>query len=71
VGVAVQGHSVGLVNMGSVPLRAAAAEQALAEGAAPAADGTSPAADNNASAAYRQHLARVLVRRALEEVSSR
>ena len=64
MGVAVQGHSVGLVNMGSVPLRAAAAEQALAEGAA-------PAADNNASAACRQHLARVLVRRALEEVSSR
>jgi len=34
-------------------------------------DGTSPAADNNGSAAYRQHLARVLVRRALEEAASR
>ena len=69
--------SVGLVNMGPAPLRAAATEQALAEGAAPAeaaalaADGTSPAADNNGSAAYRQHLARVLVRRALEEAASR
>ena len=77
VGVAMQGHSVGLVNMGPVPLRAAATEQALAGGAAPAeaaaraADGTSPAADNNASAAYRQHLARVLVRRALAEAASR
>ena len=77
VGVAVQGHSVALVNMGPAPLRAAATEQALAEGAAPAeaaalaADGTSPAADNNGSAAYRQHLARVLVRRALEEAASR
>jgi carbon-monoxide dehydrogenase medium subunit len=62
--------SVGLVNMGPAPLRAAATEQALAEGAAPA-EAAALAADNNASAAYRQHLARVLVRRALEEASSR
>jgi len=33
VGVAVQGHSVGLVNMGPAPLRAAATEQAPAEAA--------------------------------------
>ena len=72
VGVAVQGHSVGLVNMGSVPLRAAAVEHALAEGASPedaaarAAEGTSAPADIRASTAYREHLARVLVRRALE-----
>jgi aerobic carbon-monoxide dehydrogenase medium subunit len=72
VGVAVQGHSIGLVNMGSVPLRAAAAEHALAEGASPpdaaarAADGTNAPADIRASTAYREHLARVLVRRALE-----
>ena len=63
---------VGLINMGSTPLRATAVEQALAQGAsaadaaAHAADGTEPTADLNASADYREHLARVLVRRALE-----
>jgi carbon-monoxide dehydrogenase medium subunit len=63
---------VGLINMGSTPLRARAVEQALAQGAsaadaaAHAADGTEPAADLNASIEYREHLARVLVRRALE-----
>ena len=63
---------VGLVNMGSTPLRATAVEQALAGGASAAdaaqqADaGTEPAADLNASTEYRRHLARVLVRRALE-----
>jgi carbon-monoxide dehydrogenase medium subunit len=77
VGVAVQGNQVGLVNMGATPLRAAAVEEALAGGAAPqdaaahAADGTHPDNDINASAAYRQHLARVLVGRALEEARSR
>ncbi len=75
VGVAVQGRSVGLVNMGSAPLRAAATEWALAGGAAPgdaaalAAEGTAPPADNNASSGYRQHLARVLVRRALAQAA--
>lgn len=77
VGVAVQGGSIGLVNMGSTPLRASATERALAEGAsiaeaaAQAAEGTSPFPDNNASPAYREHLARVLVRRALEEAAAR
>jgi carbon-monoxide dehydrogenase medium subunit len=77
VGCAVQGSAVGLVNMGPVPLRATATEQALASGApaaeaaALAADGTSPPADNNASPAYREHLARVLVRRALEQAAAR
>ncbi|MGH3375906.1 MAG: FAD binding domain-containing protein [Actinoallomurus sp.] len=77
VGVAVQGGSIGLVNMGSTPLRATAAERALTDGAsiedaaAQAAEGTSPFADNNASPAYREHLARVLVRRALEEAGAR
>jgi aerobic carbon-monoxide dehydrogenase medium subunit len=71
VGVAVQGGNVSLVNMGSVPLRATAVEQALAGGASPrdaaarAAEGTSAPADIRASTAYREHLARVLVRRAL------
>ena len=63
---------VGLINMGSTPLRATAVEQALAQGAsaadavAVAAEGTEPGADLNASVEYREHLARVLVRRALE-----
>ena len=67
---------VALVNMGQIPLRATAVEQALAQGA-PAADaaqsaaeGTEPSADLNASVEYRQHLARVLVRRALEEAGA-
>ena len=64
---------IGLVNMGSVPLRAAAAESALAGGASAAeaashaADGLDPPSDLNASPEYRRHLAQVLVRRALEE----
>ncbi|HET7019066.1 MAG TPA: xanthine dehydrogenase family protein subunit M [Streptosporangiaceae bacterium] len=77
VGVAVQGSNVALVNMGQTPIRAGAVEQALANGsglaeaAAHAADGTSPSDDLNGSTAYRQHLARVLVTRALEEAQSR
>lgn len=64
---------VALVNMGSTPLRAAAVEAALGSGASAAeaaevaAEGTEPSGDLNASAEYRRHLARVLVRRALEE----
>jgi aerobic carbon-monoxide dehydrogenase medium subunit len=63
---------IGLVNMGSTPVRAAAAEAALnggasaADAAAHAADGLEPPADLNASVEFRQHLSRVLVRRALE-----
>ena len=64
---------VALVNMGSVPIRASAVESALAEGAsareaAELADrDTDPPSDIHASADYRRHLARVLVRRALEQ----
>ncbi len=63
---------IGLVNMDSVPIRAAAVEAAIAGGADAtsaaelAAEGTSPSADLNASVEYREHLARVLVRRGLE-----
>jgi carbon-monoxide dehydrogenase medium subunit len=77
VGVAVQGGNVALINMGSTPLRASAVESALAAGASAAdaaeraADGTSAGSDIHASKAYREHLARVLVRRALEQAASR
>lgn len=63
---------IGLVNMGPRPVRAAAAEAALAGGASSAeaaavADaGTEPSADLNASVEFRRHLARVLVQRALD-----
>jgi carbon-monoxide dehydrogenase medium subunit len=70
---------IGLTNMGSTPLRATAAEEALrgqpleagaiAAAADQAADGTSPPADLNASAEYKRHLARVLCRRALERAA--
>jgi carbon-monoxide dehydrogenase medium subunit len=66
---------VALVNMGATPLRASAVESALASGSSPseaaehAADGLEPPQDLNATGEYRSHLARVLVRRALEEAS--
>jgi carbon-monoxide dehydrogenase medium subunit len=77
VGVAVQGNNVALVNMGLTPLRASAVEAALAAGAPAAqaaehaAEGTSPGTDIHASSSFREHLARVLVRRALEEAGAR
>jgi carbon-monoxide dehydrogenase medium subunit len=67
---------VGLTNMGPTPIRASATEQALAGVSARnggitratelAADGTEPASDLSAQADYRQHLARVLTRRAVQ-----
>jgi aerobic carbon-monoxide dehydrogenase medium subunit len=77
VGVAVQGGRVALVNMGGTPLRAAAVEAALADGAsladaaAHAAEGTSAASDIRATREYREHLSRVLTTRALTEAASR
>ena len=68
--------AVSLINMGTVPLRAAAVEAAVAGGASAseastqAAEGTEPTSDLNASAEFRRHLATVLVRRALEEVGA-
>jgi aerobic carbon-monoxide dehydrogenase medium subunit len=67
---------VALVNMGSTPLRALGVEGALAGGASiseaadHAAEGTEAPADLNGSSGYREHLARVLVRRALTEATA-
>ncbi len=68
---------VGLTHMGSVPYRASATEQALAgngtdaiaDAAEQAADGTSAPSDLNATTEFREHLARVLTRRALEHAA--
>ncbi|MGI9596308.1 MAG: FAD binding domain-containing protein [Acidimicrobiales bacterium] len=64
---------VALVNMHPTPVRATAVEEALAGGASAAeaaeaaAVGMQPSSDLNASVDYRNHLARVLTRRALQE----
>ncbi|HLH68265.1 MAG TPA: xanthine dehydrogenase family protein subunit M [Candidatus Dormibacteraeota bacterium] len=68
------GVNIALVNMGPTPIRALETEAALRRGASPSeasalADrGTEPLSDLNASAEYRRHLARVLVRRSLEQI---
>jgi aerobic carbon-monoxide dehydrogenase medium subunit len=75
--VVVQGGNVALINMGQTPLRASGVEQALASGASPAdaaahaAEGTEAGTDLNADRGYREHLARVLVARALDEAAAR
>jgi carbon-monoxide dehydrogenase medium subunit len=66
---------IGLTNMGTVPVRATAAEQAasgaeasraaLNEAAARADEGTEPPSDLHGAPDYRRHLARVLTGRAL------
>jgi len=64
---------VGLTNMGTRPVRCTATEDAIRgqsrdaieDAAAHASDGTSPSSDLNATAEFRQHLARVLTKRAL------
>lgn len=71
---------IGLTNMGSVPLRATAAEEALRDGpldetriaaaASRTADATEPQAELNASPDYKRHLAEVLCRRALREAAA-
>jgi carbon-monoxide dehydrogenase medium subunit len=66
---------VALVNMGSTPILATSVSSALAQGASVAdaaqlaAEEADPQNDLNASPEYRVHLAKVLVRRALEEAS--
>ena len=70
------GSGVGLVNMGQTPILASSVSAALAGGAsiadaaALAVDDAQPSADNNATVEYRTHLAKVLVRRALEQASA-
>ena len=74
-GGAIAEAKIGLTNMGSTPLRAAAVESALAGTAATAeaiagacalaAEGTNPPSDLNGDADYRRHLAGVLTRRAV------
>jgi len=69
------GSGVALVNMGSTPVLATDVATALASGASVAdaaelaAAQADPQSDLNASAEYRVHLAKVLVRRALEEAT--
>jgi carbon-monoxide dehydrogenase medium subunit len=70
---------IGLTNMGPTPLRAAAAEAALAgadatddaiaAAAARADEGTDPTSDLNGQADYRRHLAQVLTRRAIRSAA--
>ena len=70
---------IGLTNMGSTPLRATAAEEALRgqpaeaaairRGADLADEGTTPPADLNATEQYKRHLARVMCRRAVQEAA--
>jgi len=70
---------IGLTQMGSTPLRASAAENALrgsqlddasiAAAAEQAAEGTDPPGDLNATPEYKRHLAEVLCRRGLTEAA--
>jgi carbon-monoxide dehydrogenase medium subunit len=70
---------IGLTHMGTTPLRATAAEDALrgrpldgdsiAQAAEHAAEGTHPPGDLNASPDYKRHLARTLTGRALTEAA--
>jgi aerobic carbon-monoxide dehydrogenase medium subunit len=71
---------IGLTHMGSTPLWATAAENALrgqgldaqsiANAAEQAAEGTDPPGDLNATPDYKRHLAQVLTRRALETAAA-
>ena len=79
VGVAAWRHNnnsgIALVNMGQTPILATSVSNALAQGASitdaanTANAEANPSSDLNASTDYRIHLAKVLVRRALEQAS--
>jgi carbon-monoxide dehydrogenase medium subunit len=70
---------IGLTHMGTTPLRATQVEQALvgqpvdagriSAAAEAAAEGTDPPGDLNATPDYKRHLARVMVRRAVEQAA--
>ena len=69
---------IGLTNMGPTPVRASAVEaalvgasslEAIAAAAEQAAVGTSPNSDIHAEAEYREHLARVLTKRAVAKAA--
>jgi len=72
--------AIGLTGMGSTPLRAGGLEQAingrgandeeLRAACARAAEGTNPPQDLNGSPEYRRHLATILTRRALQQVTA-
>lgn len=75
VGCAVQGGDspgIGMVNMGSTPVRAAEAENALRSGSSSeevadlADSGLTPPTDIHGNESYRRHLAKILVQRALD-----
>lgn len=77
-GGAIAEAKVGLTNMGPGPVKATAVEQALvgansldaiAAAAEHAAEGTSPNADIHADTEYREHLARVLTKRAVAKAA--
>ncbi len=64
---------IGLTNVGPIPVRAKAVEDALHKGAKPeeaaqhASDGLNPSGDLRASPEYKKHLARVLTKRAIQQ----
>jgi aerobic carbon-monoxide dehydrogenase medium subunit len=70
---------IAFTNMGATPVRASAAEAAMAgasgdgirAAAERAPEGTDPPSDTNASADFRRHLAQVLTRRAVEQALAR
>lgn len=67
---------IALTSMGPVPMRARAAEEAyrsggVEEAAGVAHEGSEPPDDTAATSEFRQHLARVLTAKALEEAAAR
>jgi carbon-monoxide dehydrogenase medium subunit len=68
--------AIALTNMGATPVRARAAEEAIANGvgideaATLVSEGRTPPSDHAASADFRIHLAKVLGKRALEEAAA-